>query len=59
MSVNLHGLFWATGIKKKVKCKDHLSVFITNKLIIKTTKAVQWIAASDSLFSFIVRLILW
>ncbi len=36
--------------KQIIKCKSHFSVFITNKLIIKTTKAVQW---SDSLFSFI------
>ncbi len=44
--------------KQIVKCTNHLNVFITNKLIIKATKAFQPRAASDSLFSFIVWLIL-
>ncbi len=41
--------------KKKIKCKNHISVFITNTLIIKTTKAVQ---SRGAIFSFIVRLTL-
>ncbi len=35
-----------------MKKKKHFSVFVTNKLIIKTIKAVKLSATSDSLFSF-------
>ncbi len=41
--------------KQIIKCKNHFSVFITNKLIIKTTKAAQSRAA---IIYFIVRLTL-
>ncbi len=41
--------------KQIIKCKNHFSVFMTNKLIIKTTKAVQ---SRAEIFPFIVRLTL-